>query len=797
MKRFVLLTLMMLQSSALLAQFRIDGVVRDVAGVPVQSAAVILVDPASGAFIRHDATTADGTFSLTGNGNLQIYVSCLGYEQYESDIFTVNGDTELPAIILTQEDVIIDDVVVVGEKQSPSIKIENGKIVYSPNNSSTLAGSTALEVLKKTPGVFVDGENNISIGGQSSVLVILNGKQTYMQKDELVTLLKATPSSAVSSVEVMQSPSAKYDAEGSGGIININMDKNVAEGLFLSLNNGVSYWEHLRENTELSVSYAKERFSISVNYNHAFGYYGMDYGMRRIQAGKEYWSPTDDTEKRKTISGNLNIEYAIDKRQSIGGRININTLFGPGLTETTTEIRDAETGVLEQILYAKNDYYMQKGNRYGGNLYYTANPRDGENYTVDFNYAWFDGGSGNLQPNKYTTADGAVLQDKLYKSVNRRNIHIYALSYDQTHQLWSGELKSGAKFSSVSADNGLRFYDVVDEEEIVDSSQSNDFKYSEHILAAYLLYSHPIGSRIDLEAGLRGEYTFSNGVLRTIGQGGDESNKQHYFNLFPTLSVNYQVKEDHTLSLSLVRRIDRPAYQDLNPFEYLLDELSSWKGNPFLEPQKTYQATVAYNHKRTAVSVAYSYMQNYKAQITDTVSVNRVIMTPRNIGSQQRVSLTIYQGLNIARWWEMNLNATLYYVKKDIAFDRYRKFDMGGFAGIFSIQNSIRLPWEIGLEVNGSFITKRLGASNEYVEPTGTVDIGVSKSFANKKWTISLAMTDIFWTSRWDNYSSFDGFQLWNWGKSETRQVKFNISYRFGKQRDNSHISNFNEIDRL
>ena len=139
-------------------------------------------------------------------------------------------------------------------------------------------------------------------------------------------------------------------------------------------------------------------------------------------------------------------------------------------------------------------------------------------------------------------------------------------------------------------------------------------------------------------------------------------------------------------------------------------------------------------------------------------------MTPRNIGKQQRVSLTLYQGVNITRWWEMNLNLTGYYVKNDIAFDQYRKFNLDGFAGIFSIHNTIRLPWQIQMELNGSYVTKRLGTSNEYIDPSGYVDIGFSKSFANKRWTVNLAMSDIFWTSRWDNYSSFSGFQLWNWG---------------------------------
>ena len=797
MKKSLFFFALLLQSCIAFAQHQVAGTVTDSIGKPVDAAVVVLMNTQDGNVIQQGITSLDGKYRMSAKGRVQIYISCMGYKQHISHELIIKTDTIIPPIKLQSENFVLDDIVIVGEKQSPSVKIEKGKMIFTPKNSSVVAGSTALEVLKKTPGVFVDGENNISIGGKNSVLVILNGKQTYMQKDELVTLLKATPSSSVSSVEVMHNPSAQYDAEGSGGIININMNRKKSEGFFFSLNNGVSYWENLRENTELSFSYTKNRFSLSGNYNHAFGYYNMDYGMHRIQEGKDYYSPTQDTDKRKTISGNLNMEYALNDRHLIGARLDANTLFGPGKTNTVTEIRDANTMELEQILYASNDYYTQKGNRYGGNLYYMATPKEGVSYNLDVNYAWFDGGSGNWQPNKYVLPDGSVLQDNLYKSVNSRDINIYAVSYDQKHPLWNGELKSGLKFSSVNADNEYQFYNVDNDQETIDKSQSNDFRYKEQILAGYILYSHSLGDKISMEAGLRGEYTFSDGLLHTIDGSGDENNQSNYFNLFPTFNLNYQINDSHALTLSYASRIDRPAYQDLNPFEYLLDELSYWKGNPFLTPQKNHKVALTYSHSRTAITASYSYMKDYKAQITDTLSISKVIMTPRNIGKQQRASLTLYQGINIARWWEMNLNLIGYYVKNDIAFDQYRKFNLDGFAGIFSIQNTVRLPWQVQMELNGSYITKHLGASNEHIKPSGYVDIGFSKSFANKKWTVNLAMSDIFWTNRWDNDSSFNGFQLWNWGKSESRQLRLNVTYRFGKEKNSHHNSNFDEINRL
>lgn len=777
-------------------EYILSGAVKDSLQIPIEAAVVSAVNTQTGISYSQCITDTEGQFSIKAKGNIQLYVNCLGYAPYLTSPFTIKNDTVLN-IALQSSSIMLDNVLVVGEKQTPSVRVINGNTVFFPKNSATLAGSSALDVLKKTPGIFVDGNDNISIGGRNGVLIILNGKPTYMQQEELVSMLKSMSSTAVSSIEIINNPSAQYDAEGSGGIININTQNQPTEGYSFAMNNGVSYWNHLRQNTELSFSYTQGKFSLMGNYHHQFGYYNLDYGMHRKQSGKDYYSPTEDTDKRKTIAGNLDFEYKINDRHLIGGQFTANTLFGPGLTSTVTEIRDLESYNLEQILYAKNEYYMQKGNRYGGNLYFMSTPKEGVKYSVDANYAWFDGGSGNLQPNTYKLPNGETINDFLYKSINSRNIHIYALSYNQQHKISSGTLKSGIKYSNVNADNGYKFFEIKDNNENIDVTQSNDFTYKEQILAAYLLYSYPFNDRLNIELGLRGEQTWSDGSLYTVDGINNEENKRHYFNIFPSINLNYQLGEEQSVSIGYGSRIDRPAYQDLNPFEYLLDELSYWKGNPFLSPQKTHRASLTYSYKRSSVSAAYTYMKDYKAQITDTLSTNKVVMTPRNIGKQQQISLTFNQGLNPFSWWEMNLNLIGYYVKKDIAFDQYREFNQSAFAGIFTMMNTFRLPWKIQLELNGSYITRRLGASNEKMDPSGYIDLALGKSFLKKRFTVSLAFTDILWTNNWNSYSSFSGFQLWNWGKGESRQIKLNISYRFGKEKGRSHEQDFNEIDRL
>ena len=284
--------------------------------------------------------------------------------------------------------------------------------------------------------------------------------------------------------------------------------------------------------------------------------------------------------------------------------------------------------------------------------------------------------------------------------------------------------------------------------------------------------------------------------MHTLDGAGDEGLTRHYFDLFPTASVNFS-KGRHSLSLNYSSRLDRPAYQDLNPIEYLLDELSYWKGNPFLMPQKTHKAALTYQYGGLAATASYSFTRDVKTQIADTLSTDKVVMMPRNIGKRQVAALDLAYSAKVTRWWELGVNLTGCYAKNDIAFDEARRFERDGFAGIVSLHNLLRLPWRIMMEVNGSYTTRRLGEANDTFEPTGYVDVSLSRSFADKRWTVGLAVTDLFWTSRWDNTSGFDGFSLYNWGKGESRQIKLNVTCRLGIEKRKSRTIDFNEIDRL
>lgn len=255
--RLLSLLAALLAPFATLAQeaFPLTGRVVDSLLRPVPTAVVATLAPDSEAMLQHAVTDDEGRFTLSASGRVRLFVSCLGFAPYVGEPFDVERATDVGELRLEGTAVGIDDVVVVAENPNATLRVEQGRMVYTPRNSASLAGGTALDALKQTPGVMVSGENEISLGGSSGVLVMLNGKQTYMQREELAAMLRSMPASSVSSVEVMSNPSAQYDAEGSAGVININVERGrSADGLSLSFNNGFSVWDNWRQNTELAFS---------------------------------------------------------------------------------------------------------------------------------------------------------------------------------------------------------------------------------------------------------------------------------------------------------------------------------------------------------------------------------------------------------------------------------------------------------------------------------------------------------------------------------------------------------------
>jgi hypothetical protein len=758
----------------------IKGQVVGVAQQPLSAATVLLVDREN-LVVTKNVADSSGHFQLSYNfkGSYALVVSYTGYSTYKSETFVL-ANKDFGTVQLNEIRSALDEVVVTQARQN-LVELDGGTIVYNVSKSITAQGASALEALKNAPGIYIDNDNAISLNGRGGALILLDGKQTYLSGKEIIDLLKSMPSSGIKSIEIINSPTAKYDAAGSAGIINIKTNKSNIKGFNGMLTSGISYGVSLKQNSDLSFNYRRNKYNIYGSYNHLVGHYNYVYGSDRIQLSKAYNSFTDDTDKRKNMGTRIGVDYDINKKNTIGLLLTGNFVFGGGITRTKTDVSGQSSPVIEQTLDAVNDYYYQQTERYNLNLNYKYEDAAGSIINIDVDYGSFKKNNKNLQSNIYTNNQNTILNQNLYRSFNGIDINLKAFKVDYATDLWKGKLETGAKYSDIRAGNAAQFFHVIANKDSMDQRRSNVFDFTEQISSGYINYKKSFGKWV-LQAGLRLENSPSDGSLyfKMNGTDSTENIRRNYTNLFPSFSASVKPIENHSFSIGYARRIDRPAYQDLNPFVYLLDELSFWQGNPFLQPQLTHRLSLQYVYKSsTVISLAFSRADQYSTRITDTVESQKIVFVPRNLGIQENASLTLTQNITPARWWNITFNGILYHLRNKIAFDQHRNFNLKQLAGRMSMQQIFKLPYKMTAEVSGYYVTKRLSGANARSRENSGIDLGLQKNFWYNKGTIRLAVTDIYKGSKSNSEQSYDGFYLRNYGYYETRMVRLNFTFKF------------------
>ncbi|MFD0939355.1 TonB-dependent receptor domain-containing protein [Pedobacter boryungensis] len=747
--------------------------------------------------IAKTVSTVNGIFELSFNlkGTYTLIIKHIGFETYKS-IFELDNK-DLGEIYLTSNSQTLNEVVV--QKKQNLIEVDANSITYNVAKSITAQGGNALDALKNAPGIFIDNNNSIALNGKQGAMILLDGKQTYLSSKEIVDLLRSMPASEIKSIEIINSPTAKYDAAGSSGIINIKRLKSQNVGFNGTTTTGLSYGVYLRQNQDLSFNYRNDKLNIYGSYNHFLGYYSYLYGSDRIQNGKTYNSFTDDIDKRKKMGTRLGIDYNLNDKNTVGILVNGNFIFGGGITDTKTDIGLPNSSTIDQTLSAINDYYHQNTQRYNVNLNYKYEDSLGKIINIDADYGYYEKSAGNLQSNIYTTQN-TLTQENYYRTLNGAKIYLKAIKADYTTNLWKGKLETGAKYSAIETTNNSRFFQVFNQNEVFDERISNTFTFDENITSAYVNYKKPFGKWV-LQGGLRVENSDSEGELAFKMNGKDslENIKRNYTNLFPSFSASVKASENHNFSFGYSRRIDRPAYNDLNPFVYLLDELSFWQGNPFLKPQLSHRFTLQYAYKsNTIVSLNFAHTSDFSASITDTVAKTSIVMIPRNLGIQRNISLSITQIYNPTKWWDITFNGSVYHIQNKIAFDQYRNLNLKQFAGRLNIQQRFKMPYEITGEVLGFLTSRRLIGGNQIMKPTSQIDLGLQRNFLKNSATLRLAFTDIYKGSKGYSTQNFEGFYMKNYSYFETRQIKLNFTYKFadskakGPRSRNSALENEN-----
>ena len=468
---------------------------------PIDAATIIISDQKTGKVIANGLTETDGKFNYTLiDGSYQLYCGAIGCRD-TTILFSIPNNHSIYNIYLYPDGTELKDVIVTARKQRSLIKMESGKINISVAESYLANLGNSLDVLRHTPSVRLDNKGNLSLSALGNAAVYVNGKRIRLQGETLTAYLRTIPSSNIASITTSTNPDASYDSEGASGIIDIKLKDNNERGLYISTSHGMSFWNHIRQSSDFSMTYNKQTWQLGINYSHNIGHYDMEYGTDRMQEGDRNFSETNDTDKRNTYAGGLAFVFQPNKKHKLMLNASVDALTGPGVTATTTWIYKGRD-TLHEILKARNDYTKQENTKYTTGIGYQLNITEQQTITANADWIHVDVVSNNNQPNTFYSPNGTLLREDNYPAKSKKNINIISSAIDyKLKNSHDGELLTGIKAAKVESNNRFGFY----AKGVLDNTRSNRFTYQESNLEGYIQYAQK-WKHVQATAGMRIEY---------------------------------------------------------------------------------------------------------------------------------------------------------------------------------------------------------------------------------------------------------------------------------------------------
>ncbi|MFD2574592.1 TonB-dependent receptor domain-containing protein [Spirosoma soli] len=762
----------------------IKGQVKDTKQQPAAFATVALLNSADSSLVKANVTDETGqfTFEALQSGSYRISVSSVGFDKWTSApvqatenaaVTTIN--VELKAIATN-----LSEVKVTARK--PLIEVLPDKTVFNVSSSINATGSTALELLQKSPGVMVDRDDNILLQGNNGVRIYIDGKPSPLSPKDLAAYLRTLQSSDIESIEIITQPSARFDAAGNAGILNIRLKKDKRLGTNGSLTIGLAQGLYYPKfNGSLSLNHRTKKINWFSNYSNRTARDWSYINMYREQVGTFFDQRSQNRSRSVGHNFKGGADVFINPKSTIGFMVNGNVNGSTSENASRTPIGPINAPATS-ILLANNQNTSDRFNL-NTNLNYRYADTSGHELNIDADYGRFRSMGDQFQPNRYVDpSEMNTILERNYRMNTQTNIDIYTVKADYEQRLWKGKLGLGVKLSSVRTDNGFNFYDLFDSRSVLNMDRTNQFVYTEQISAAYVSYNRQAG-KWSYQAGLRVEDTRSEGNLTSDRAQADANVQRHYLNAFPSAGLTYSHNPKNSFALNYSRRIDRPTYQDLNPFESKLDELSYAKGNAFLRPQYTnnIQLSHTYNYKLTT-TLAYSRTTDYFTAITDTTNDGqpRTYITTRNLSSRESISLGISYPFQITKWWNVYANVNAYRSTNRADLGQGRLIQLTVNALSVYAQQTISLPNKISLELSGFYNSPSVWGGTFLNQRFWGMDLGLQRKVLNERGTLKLTLTDVFHSMQWHGISQFGGLYMDASGGYESRQIRVNFTYNFG-----------------
>ena len=771
---------------------KITGRVEDGSQKTLESATITLLKAGDSSVAKVAAADKTGKFEFENiaDGRYLVSITAVGHQKGYSPVFEIssaNSSVVLKTISLVPQEKSLSTVVVTGKK--PLVEQRIDRTIVNVEASVTNVGSSALEVLEKSPGISVDKDGNISLKGKQGVLVLVDGRPTQLSGADLANLLRNMNANQLDQIEIMTNPPAKYDAAGNAGIINIKTKKSKQFGYNGSVTLGYTQGRYPRFNEGFNFNYRQGKINFFTNLSHNYRKSFQELNIQRNfleEPSKQIRSHFDQQARMKNegnfYNGKIGLDYFAGKNTTLG--VVVSGFSGPGTFENRNlnNIYNGSGVLAEQTKALSTQKETWKN--FSTNLNFRqVLDTVGKEITADLDYISYDGRQSQMLTNAYFDAHGNFRQkaDTLYGKLPQV-IDIYSGKVDYVHPLKNGaRFEAGVKSSFVKTDNNA-VYDTAHYGVLVrDQNRSNYFIYEENINAAYVNLSGSLTKKLSAQLGLRMENTNAKGKQMTTS----ESFDRHYTQLFPTAYFQYKASDKNSFGLNYGRRIRRPNYESLNPFIEYLDRYTYQQGNPNLKPQFSHNIELSHTYNNfLTTTLNYTKTTDIIQEVIEQITEDTLTYVKRaNIASQRQYGISVSAGFPVTKWWKSNLYVNAFNNRfEGIVNGEFIAVDASTFT--FNGSQQFTLSKTLTAELSGWY---RSGAVEGVIvaKPMGMMSVGLSQQILKGKGTLRVNIRDVFASQRFRATSKYGMVDAAFQNRWDSRSVNLGFTYRFSKGKMN------------
>ena len=738
-----------------------------------------------GKIINGATTKEDGSFEINlTNGFYKITIGLLGFADYEKEI-SLEKNTDLGTIILKENETKLVEVVIQSKKKT--IEQKTDRIIYNLGNNVANIGGDALSAINTAPGVVVQN-NTINILGKGTSRVMIDGRIIELTGEELNNFLKSISANDIKNIEIISNPPAKYEAEGTGGLINIIMKKGVRDSWKNTTTTSYDQNKYGSFTLRDNFFYNKNKFRFSASVNGKTGYKSIDEisdvyfedGLSRMDATTKL--------KNENLSAKIALDYDFSEKTTIGFQI-LNDRNNPDFQSDIVVNKYNTQNQLQH--YIVNNSFADRGSN---NQTYNAHlitKLDSLNRKLSFDADYFNYNSKfdrEFVANNYL-ADGTFVDvNQSGRNISNQDIDNLSFKADMEHPLQAMNLSYGAKVSFTNSVSDMLFYDTITGTPVLDTNQSNRFKYTESNQAVYINGDKKINEKWNFQLGLRLENTQTTGFSETLNQ----ETVNNYLKLFPTVFASYKKNENNNFSLNYGKRINRPRFDLLNPFRIYISSNSYSEGNPFLKPSFSDNFEFAHSYKeilRTSVTVNL-ITNGYGVLFTSNPETNTQIVTRDNYFKSLNYGLGETYSATFADWWQSE--NSLYFLGAKTEFIKdIDAMPSNSLQIDFTTNNTFVLGKNTKLQIDFNYSTPFKSGLYE-IGYTSSFDIGFKQDLFNKTMQIAFLANDIFNTSYLKDFTSVvNGVKQVYSNNESNRFVRLSVVYNFGNKKINMKERNF------